>query len=230
MPTKSDNQGAPMASRPEMKSQAREEFEAWADSYDTHYLNRFLFRPSYRIFMEELYRWRGLDGPPYDLLDIGCGSGTLVSLLASTKLPLRQVVALDYAEQMCRVAREKGRHAGCDGVVYVNADSEHLPFPDATFDAITCSNSFHHYPHQQEVVAEMRRILRPGGRLMLIDGFRDNVVGWFVFDVCIAAVEGLVHHVPWSGVNRLLQQAGFRQITHRKFNWWFPGLLTTGVA
>ena len=219
-----------MVVHPEMKSKAREEFEAWADSYDTHYLNHFLFRPSYRVLLEELYLWRGHHGPAYDLLDIGCGSGTLVSLLAAARLPVRRLTALDYAEQMCRVAREKGRGDGHDDVAYVNADSEHLPFADASFDVITCSNSFHHYPHQSVVVQEMRRVLRPEGRLMLIDGFRDNVVGWFVFDVCIAAVEGLVHHVPWSAVNRLFVEAGFRQITHRKFNWWFPGLLTTGVA
>lgn len=213
-----------------MKSQAREEFESWADSYDQHYLNHFLFRPSYRIFMEELYRWRKSDGTPFDLLDVGCGSGTLVSLLAATTLPIRRLVALDFAEQMCRVSRDKALEHGCRQISFANADSEHLPFADASLDVITCSNSFHHYPHQQTVVGEMRRVLRPEGRLMLIDGFRDNVVGWFVFDVCIAAVEGEVHHVPWSGVNKLFSEAGFRRITHRKFNWWFPGLLTIGVA
>lgn len=219
-----------MADHHDMKSRARQEFESWADSYDQHYLNHFLFRPSYRVLMEELYRWRRYDGPAYDLLDVGCGSGTLVSLMAATRLPIRQLVALDFAEQMCRVARAKARGHGCEAISFVNADSEHLPFSDASFDVITCSNSFHHYPHQQEVVCEMRRVLRPGGRLMLVDGFRDNVVGWFVFDVCIAAVEGKVQHVPWSGVHRLFKEAGFRQIAHRKFSWWFPGLLTTGVA
>jgi ubiquinone/menaquinone biosynthesis C-methylase UbiE len=219
-----------MTSRHEMKAHARKEFEAWADSYDTHYLNHWLFRPSYRVFMEELYRWRGYDHEPYDLLDIGCGSGTLVTLISATRLPLRRLVALDYAEQMCRVAREKALARNCRCICYVNADSEHLPFPDGSFDVITCSNSFHHYPHQQAVVREMRRILRRNGRLMLIDGFRDNVIGWFVFDVCIGAVEGVVHHVPWSGVNQLFTEAGFRQVAHRKFGFWFPGLLTVGVA
>jgi len=215
----------------EMKSNARQEFEAWADSYDRHYLNYWLFRPSYRLFLEELFRWRGYEGPPYDLLDVGCGSGTFVTLLAATRLPVRRVVALDYAAQMCRVARRKAQGGGCETFIrYVNADSEHLPFADGAFDVITCSNSFHHYPHQPEVIREMHRVLRPGGRLMLVDGFRDNVVGWFVFDVCIAAVEGAVHHAPWSMVNRWFKQAGFREVTHRKFNYWFPGLLTTGVA
>ncbi len=219
-----------MSAQHEMKSRARTEFEAWADSYDQHFLNHWLFRPSYRTFLEELFRWRGYEGEAYDLLDIGCGSGTLVTLLAATRLPIRRLVALDYAENMCRVARNKARERECRGIRHVNADSEHLPFDDASFDAITCSNSFHHYPHQQAVVREMHRVLRPGGRLMLIDGFRDNVVGWFVFDVCITAVEGEIRHVPWSEVHQLFREAGFKDITHRKFSYWFPGLLTTGLA
>ncbi len=220
-----------MAALHTMKSNARAEFEAWAESYDQHFLNFFLFRPSYRVFLEELYRWRGCDGEPYDVLDVGCGSGTYITLLAKTPLPVGRLVALDYAEGMCRVARDKVGAEGCTKAVrFVNADSEHLPFHDGAFDVITCSNSFHHYPHQQAVIRDMRRVLRPGGRLMLIDGFRDNVVGWFVFDVCIAAVEGVVHHVPWSTINRWFKEAGFRDVTHKKFNYWFPGLLTTGVV
>jgi ubiquinone/menaquinone biosynthesis C-methylase UbiE len=220
-----------MGAQHEMKTVARQEFDAWAESYDQHFLNYFLFDPSYKVFMEELYRWRGYDSEPFDLLDIGCGSGTLVSLLAGTRLPLQRLVALDFAEKMCRVARNKARAKGCDRAIsYVNADSEHLPFADASFDAITCSNSFHHYPHQPNVIREMRRILRPDGRLMLIDGFRDNIVGWFVFDVCIARVEGMIHHVTWWDLDRWFRDAGFRSITRRKFGYWFPGLLTMGVA
>jgi ubiquinone/menaquinone biosynthesis C-methylase UbiE len=215
----------------QMKSAARREFDTWADSYDEHFLNYFLFRPSYRAFLEELYGWRGYEGPPYDLLDIGCGSGTLVTLLAATKLPVRRLVALDYAAQMCRVAREKAHRQGNgDQIRYVNADSEHLPFADGSFDVVTCSNSFHHYPHQQSVLREMHRVLRPGGRLMLIDGFRDNPVGWFVFEVCIAAAEGAIHHMQWFEANRRFKEAGFQNVRHRKFGYWFPGLLTTGVA
>lgn len=213
-----------------MKSRAREEFEAWADSYDAHYLNHFLFKPSYRVFLEEIYRWRGYDGPGFDMLDVGCGSGTLACMIAATRLPIVRLVALDYAAQMCRVARDKARGLKLDTPQFLNADSEHLPFADGSFDVITCGNSFHHYPHQQDVVTEMRRVLRPGGRLMIIDGFRDNVVGWMTFDVCIGAVEGEIYHAEWSTMNRYFKDAGFRTIRHRKFSFWFPGLLTVGVA
>ncbi len=213
-----------------MKALAKEEFEAWAGTYDRSLLNRFLFQPSYRMFLEELYAWRGGNPEPFDLLDVGCGTGTFDAMLAGSPLPAR-VVGLDYAEAMCRVAAEKARHAGvADRLRYVNADSQHLPFADASFDAITCSNSFHHYPDQPAVVRDMKRVLRPGGRLMIIDGFRDNIIGHVCFDMIIGRVEKQVHHATWKQMDAHFRAAGFRDIRRRKFSFWMPGLLTVGTA
>jgi len=61
-----------------MKTRARDEFEAWASTYDRSFLNRFLFMPSYRIFLEELWAWRSQLSEPFDLLDVGCGTGRCV--------------------------------------------------------------------------------------------------------------------------------------------------------
>lgn len=221
---------SPMSQPSSMKALAKSEFEAWAGTYDRSLLNRFLFQPSYRVFLGELQAWRGGRTEPFDLLDIGCGTGTFDAMLVGSPLSAR-VVGLDYAEAMCRVGSEKAHHAGvADRLRYVNADSQHLPFADASFDVVTCSNSFHHYPDQQQVVHEMRRVLRPGGRLMLIDGFRDNVVGWVAFDVIIGHVEKEVFHAPWSKIHEYFVSAGFREIRRRKFSFWMPGLLTVGVA
>ncbi|GMV96700.1 MAG: hypothetical protein AMXMBFR83_10620 [Phycisphaerae bacterium] len=213
-----------------MKSRARGQFEAWAGTYDRSLLNRFLFMPGYRMFLEELWRWRSASGGPFDLLDVGCGTGTFAAMLAASPLEAR-IVGLDYAPAMCALAARKARAAGAHGRVrHVAADSEHLPFGDGSFDAVTCSNSFHHYPHQQQVIREMRRVLRPGGRLMLIDGFRDNVIGWVVYDVIISRVEKEVFHAPWSTIHGYFESAGFRDIRRRKFNFWFPSVLTVGIA
>ena len=212
-----------------MKRLAKAEFEAWAGSYDRSLLNHFLFRPSYLKFLEELHRWRGEDDSLFDLLVIGCGTGTFGAMLTATALPAR-VVGLDYAEAMCHVAEEKARGTGLgDRPRFVNADSEKLPFADESFDVVTCSNSFHHYPDQAAVVREFRRVLRPGGRLMLIDGFRDNVIGWFVFDVVITTVEKDVFHAPWGVIDEYFRGAGFRDISRAKFNLLFPLLLTVGT-
>lgn len=213
-----------------MKERAREEFEAWAGTYDRSLLNRLLFRPSYLMFLEELQAWRGDRDEPFDLLDVGCATGTFNAMLAATSIPAR-MVGLDYSPAMCREAAGKARRTGVvDRVRYVTADSEFLPFADASFDVVTCSNSFHHYPDQQKVIHAFRRVLRPGGRLMLIDGFRDNVVGWVVFDVIVTAVEKEVFHAPWSTIHDYCVRAGFREIRRRKFNFLAPALLTVGTV
>ena len=213
-----------------MKHHARQRFDAWADSYDRSLLNRFLFKPAYLAFLEELTGLYEGRTEPIDLLDVGCGTGTFEAMLARTTLPVR-AVGLDYAEPMCRVASDKARHEDVlDCVSFVNGDSEHLPFDDGSFDVVTCANSFHHYPHQQAVIHDMKRVLRPSGRLMLIDGFRDNIVGWFVFDVAIARVEKHVHHAPWTQIHEYFTHAGLTNIQRRKFNYWFPLLLTIGEA
>lgn len=219
---------AATARGPNMKHNARRQFEAWASTYDRSILNYFIFQPAYVTLMEEIARWYSEHNRPFRLLDVGCGTGTLLKMLAATHWPIRGV-GLDYAATMAAAAADKASAAGLDGRTgFVNADSEHIPFADESFDLITCSNSFHHYPHQQNVVHEMHRLLSPGGRVILIDGFRDCVIGWVVFDVIVDRIEGNVHHAPWRVVDEYFRTAGFGNIRRRKFNFLFPMLTTIG--
>lgn len=211
-----------------MKRDARHQFEAWSGSYDRSLLNRFLFQPAYRVLMEEVAAWFAEQRRPFTLLDVGTGTGSFVFLAAAKVWPGR-FIGLDLTTGMCEEAsRKRDRISHRNPVSFVNGDSEHLPFADASIDLVTCANSFHHYPHQQAVVCEMRRILRPGGRLILIDGFRDNIIGWVVFDVIIPRIEGPVDHAPWTRIHDYFVRAGLSVIRRRKFSYWMPGLATVG--
>lgn len=215
-------------SDPAMKDRAKRQFERWANSYDRSLLHHFLFRPSYVALMEEIARWHAARGRPFRVLDIGCGTGELAAMLARSDWPV-QVVGLDYSPAMCQAAGEKIEQAGLGArASFVAADSEFLPFSDASFDFVTCSNSFHHYPHQQNVVYGIRRVLRPGGCFVLIDGFRDNVIGWVTFDVIISRIEKGVFHAPWSRIDGYFRSAGFRNVRRRKINVWTPLCITVG--
>lgn len=216
-----------------VKKRARHEFDSWAKTYDRSIVQHLLFQPAYRMFMEELYQWRRQSADGFDALDIGSGTGSWLAMIAGSPLPSRVLVGLDYSAAMCGVAHAKAQ-AIDDAPVFVNGDSEHLPFGDGSFDLVTCSHSFHHYPNQAAAVREMRRVLRPGGRLMLIDGFRDNVIGWVLFDIFITRAEstpeGRVFHAPWSLMRQYFIDAGFSDIQQRKTGIWAPIFLTMGTA
>ena len=213
---------------PDLKRRSKTRFEEWARTYDRSPLNHFLFRPAYVTLMEEIARWYSQHQRPFRLLDVGCGTGTLAALLTRSPWPVN-VVGLDYAANMCAAAARKARSANANGRVrFVNGDSEILPFSDAGFDLVTCSNSFHHYPHQSAGVADMRRVLAPGGRLIIIDGFRDCVIGWAVYDVIINRIERKVHHTPWPVMDEYFRTAGLYNIRRRKFNFLFPAFATIG--
>lgn len=213
------------------KQTARQQFARWSRSYDRSFLNELVFFPSIRRCQEEIVRWQAARGPrDFDALDVGCGTGTLLTLLARDG-HARRLVGLDFAPEMARLAAEKfaaGPHAR--KLFAINADAERLPLADASFDVITCCNSFHHYPHQAAVLAGFRRALRPGGLCVVIDGFRDNVIGWVIFDVGVETIEKHVHHASWSEMRQMLEQARFSRITQAKMNVLAPLLVNVAIA
>jgi len=213
----------------EAKQAARAQFDRWASSYDRSWLRELIFYPAMRVCREEILRWqqrRG--GGPYDLLDVGCATGRfLLSLLDSSDA--RQLVGLDYSAEMIRRFGEKIAALGDRRLRAVHGDAERLPFDAACFDVVTCCNSFHHYPHQAAVLREFHRVLRRGGVLVLVDGFRDNVIGWVLFDVAVGAAEKNVHHAAWSQVRQMCEAAGFAEIRQRKLNVLVPLLVTVAA-
>jgi len=209
------------------KEYAKQQFERWADTYDQSILQRLLFQRCYLKSMELILRHRAGDGArELVLLDIGCGTGTFLSMLVQAGLAIRPI-GLDMAQRMCQIGSEKVGQLDLGGrVTFVVADSEHVPLAEDTFDLVTCSNSFHHYPHQAVVLDQIFRVLKPGGQVIIQDGFRDNVIGWFIFDVCVALVEKSVHHCSAGEMRRLVSACGFNDIYQEKFGLWAPVLAT----
>ncbi len=208
------------------KRQAAEEFARWSESYDRCVLQWLLFGPSHRALIKRIEAVAGRK--PIKVLDIGCGTGLFASRLREA-LPESKVVGLDLVSGM--LARGERRWKYHEGTVFpVQGDSERLPFAAGSFDFITCANSFHHYPNQDQAVAEMHRVLKPGGRLLLIDGYRDAPWGWFIYDVCVTFREGNVHHASSRRFRELLDRAGFQAVAQRVHRGPAPFLLNEAVA
>jgi len=110
-----------------------------------------------------------------DLLDCGCGTGPMISLLYE-KDPSKHYTGIDITPKMIEVAKAKD----LPGVDWVVGDCENLPFEEASFDAVICSNSFHHYPNPQAFFHSVKRVLRPGGRLILQDYTAPKPLLWLM--------------------------------------------------
>jgi ubiquinone/menaquinone biosynthesis C-methylase UbiE len=106
------------------------------------------------------------------LLDLACGTGAAVRQAAPA---VRRAVGLDLSPAMVEQARTLA--AGLDNVEFRVGDvSGPLPFADGEFTAIVCTTAFHHFPKPLDTVAEMFRVLRTGGRVVIADFNRRHPV------------------------------------------------------
>ena len=160
-----------MRSDREYKELTVKEFTKAADIYESDQAG------IYEICKEDYpYISSELDKEDFtDLLDCGCGSGPMISLLYE-KDPTKNYTGLDITPRMIEVARQKN----LKGVSWVVGDCENLPFEKDSFDAIICSNSFHHYPNPQAFFDSAKRVLRVGGRLILQDYTASKLVLWLM--------------------------------------------------
>jgi len=89
---------------------------------------------------------------PLSVLDVGCGDGRIPSLYAAP-----EVVCIDSSEASVEAAARRGLDARL-------ADAQDLPFPDASFDVVTCNHTLYHVADREQALAEIARVLRPSGR------------------------------------------------------------------
>lgn len=104
--------------------------------------------------------------PPIEVADLGAGEGAVAFLLAKRA---RRVIAVDSSPQMVGYGRRLAAERGVSNVEYRLGDLESLPVEDEEVDAAVFSQSLHHAQHPERAIAEARRILRPGGRIIVLD-------------------------------------------------------------
>jgi demethylmenaquinone methyltransferase/2-methoxy-6-polyprenyl-1,4-benzoquinol methylase len=121
------------------------------------------------------HRWRAraadraeLD-PGQAALDVCCGTGDLALELRRRVGPTGRVVGCDFSEPMLELAREKAKRAGVGDVEFQWADALELPYEDASFDAVTVGFGVRNLADVERGIAEMGRVLRPGGRLVILE-------------------------------------------------------------
>ncbi len=84
---------------------------------------------------------------------------------------------IDLSPAMLEIARKRTKELGVDADLR-EGDAQQLPFPDASFDTVVCTLSLCNIPDDRRAIAEMKRVLRPGGRLLLLDHVRSSSKVW----------------------------------------------------
>ncbi len=100
------------------------------------------------------------------VLDVATGGGHTAFALAPRAA---EVVALDLTRPMLEAAQKEAMARGLTNISYVEGDAQALPFADASFDVVSCRHAAHHFPNVQQAIGEWARVLKSGGRLLLVD-------------------------------------------------------------
>ncbi len=163
--------------------------------------------------------------PPIVIADLGAGEGLISQLLANRA---KQVWCIDNSPRMVEVGTDLAKKNGLANLAYKLGDIEHVPLPDKAVDLAILSQALHHAQHPQSAVNEAFRILRPGGRLLVLDlkehGFEK--ARELYADVWLGFKESVLHG--------FMKKAGFQQVeiavvAREETEPHFETLLASGV-
>jgi ubiquinone/menaquinone biosynthesis C-methylase UbiE len=176
-------------------------FDLWSATYDRPGLQQATYRPIHNAVLGRLG-----DLQPHRILDLGCGTGQLTERL-SMMFPDAEVIGVDLSNGMIERAAE--RLIDDETSDFVRADAQHLPLIDDSVDVVTCTESFHWYGDQEAAAAELARLVKPGGRIVIasiatVTGFGDDAI-----QRATALTGRPVRAIPKRELRRLLEAAGF---------------------
>jgi ubiquinone/menaquinone biosynthesis C-methylase UbiE/DNA-binding transcriptional ArsR family regulator len=153
--------------------------------------------------------WQGLAEtlltlmPPMVIADLGAGEGTFSQLLARRS---KKVIAIDNSDKMVEYGRELASKHGVKNLEYRKGDLEAVPIRDATIDLAFFSQALHHAQHPKQAVAEAWRILKPGGRIVVLDLLRHS------YEEAREMYADLWLGFTEVELTRFLSQAGFKNV------------------
>lgn len=193
------------------------QFDYWSESYD-------FIRPFVQPVLDETSRLMApYLAPNARVLDPSCGPGDNALAIAQA-LPDGEVVAADLSRGMVERAHASARAAGRTNMAFFQADAaDPPPVFEGYFDLVLCCLAFHHYTEPERTAAAFRRVLAPGGVLVIADGdpsWNEPLVTMF----SKLADPGFVRHRTGPEFLTLLRQAGFATVS------WTRALPGIGVT
>jgi ubiquinone/menaquinone biosynthesis C-methylase UbiE len=148
------------------KTTIRSQYDQMAAIYDSRWSNYIANTLSF------LKSWVQLS-PQATILDVACGTGEFERLVLS-EYPTQKLVGVDISEKMLAIARRKCQ--AYPNVSFHTASAEALPFASNSFDVIVSASSFHYFDDPKTALAEMKRVLKPDGVVVILDWCKDYLL------------------------------------------------------
>lgn len=183
---------------------------------------------------------------PKTILDVATGTGDF-ALLAAKELHPDKLLGVDLSEGMMKVAAEKVKKVGLDSTIsFQKEDCTQLSLNDNTFDALTVAYGIRNFQNLDKGLEEMHRVLRPGGRLVIIEltapnRFPMKQLFWLYSHVLMPTVGKIISHdskaysylpatmeaFPQGEVmQNILQKAGFKDVKFKRFTFGLSTMYT----
>lgn len=162
--------------------------------------------------------------PGERVLDVACGTGLVSLASARAVAPCGQVLGTDLSGHMVEAARQRAHEQGFSNAHFARRDAEDLALPDASFDVVLCALGLMYLPDPEQGLREMRRVLKPGGRIAVAVWGERSRCGWSsVFPIVDAEVASEVCPLFFRlGVEDALAlacvDAGFVVSAHRRIS------------
>lgn len=156
--------------------------------------------------------------PGERVLDVACGTGLVALQAARLVAPAGRVVGIDLSGRMVEAASRRARERSVANATFARMDAERLELPDAQFDVVLCALGLMYLPDAAQALLEMRRVVCPGGRLVLSVWGERSACGWAaLFPIVDAEVTSEVCPLFFrlgqqDTLAQLCAQTGFRQI------------------
>lgn len=193
----------------QIENAVTEEYNRLAAIYDSRWDNYITKSLSFLVEWAEI-------PPEAAVLDVACGTGEFAKLLLA-KNPQQSITGIDISQKMLGIAEDKLQ--AYSNVNLYNTSVTSLPFADDSFDIVICASAFHYFASPQEALFQMKRVLKPEGKLIILDWCRD----YFLLKIVDAflKITDSAHQQCYtqSELNRMLSTANLNVVKQDKIRF-----------